>query len=163
MKQNKKKTTTVHEPLAVYAPRRSRARRAQGSVFGIHKLHSMTTPELIETVRAGLPIETLEELQIALGISMDKLADSLNIPKATLHRRKVSGKLAADESDRVVRFARLWRKAVEVLENEHDARDWITTPQFGLGGEVPLVYAGTEVGAREVEDLLGRIEYSVYA
>jgi len=33
----------------------------------------------------------------------------------------------------------------------------------GLGGETPLEYAETEVGAREVEDLLGRIEYGVYS
>ncbi|HWH91978.1 MAG TPA: MbcA/ParS/Xre antitoxin family protein, partial [Candidatus Binatia bacterium] len=32
----------------------------------------------------------------------------------------------------------------------------------GLGGAVPLDYASTETGAREVEDLLGRIKYSVY-
>jgi putative toxin-antitoxin system antitoxin component (TIGR02293 family) len=54
-------------------------------------------------------------------------------------------------------------KAVEVLESEENARQWLTSPQFGLGGEVPLEYAGTEVGAREVEDLLGRIEYGVYS
>jgi uncharacterized protein (DUF2384 family) len=28
---------------------------------------------------------------------------------------------------------------------------------------VPLDYAETEIGAREVEDLLGRIEYGVYS
>ena len=33
----------------------------------------------------------------------------------------------------------------------------------GLGGAIPLEYAETEVGAREVENLLGRIEYGVYS
>ncbi len=32
-----------------------------------------------------------------------------------------------------------------------------------LSGAVPLDYASTEVGAREIENLLGRIEYSVYS
>jgi putative toxin-antitoxin system antitoxin component (TIGR02293 family) len=63
----------------------------------------------------------------------------------------------------VVRFARLMGKAVTVLESEDNARQWLTSPQFGLGGAVPLDYADTEVGAREVEDLLGRIEYGVYS
>ena len=54
-------------------------------------------------------------------------------------------------------------KAVEVMESEKDARRWLTSPQFGLGGAVPLEYAETEVGAREVEDLLGRIEFGVYS
>ena len=54
-------------------------------------------------------------------------------------------------------------KAVEVMESEKNARQWLTAPQFGLGGAVPLEYAETEVGAREVEDLLGRIEQGVYS
>jgi len=54
-------------------------------------------------------------------------------------------------------------QAVEVMESEETARQWLTSPQFGLGGAAPLDYAETEVGAREVEDLLGRIEYGVYS
>jgi putative toxin-antitoxin system antitoxin component (TIGR02293 family) len=62
-----------------------------------------------------------------------------------------------------VRFARLMGQAVEVMESEENARQWLTSPQVGLGGAVPLEYAETEVGAREVEDLLGRIEHGVYS
>ena len=40
---------------------------------------------------------------------------------------------------------------------------WLRSQQLGLGGEVPLDYAESEVGAREVEDLLGRIEFGVYS
>jgi putative toxin-antitoxin system antitoxin component (TIGR02293 family) len=54
-------------------------------------------------------------------------------------------------------------KAVEVLESVEGARRWLNAPQVGLGGAVPLEYAESELGAREVEDLLGRIEYGVYS
>jgi putative toxin-antitoxin system antitoxin component (TIGR02293 family) len=54
-------------------------------------------------------------------------------------------------------------KAIEVMESEEDARRWLSSPQVGLGGAVPLAFAATEVGAREVEDLLGRIEFGVYS
>ena len=54
-------------------------------------------------------------------------------------------------------------KAVEVLESQENARRWLSAPHVGLGGAVPLEYAATEVGAREVDDLLGRIEYGVYS
>jgi putative toxin-antitoxin system antitoxin component (TIGR02293 family) len=87
----------------------------------------------------------------------------LSISKATLHRRKAGGRLGPAESDGVVRIARLMGKAVEVMESEENARQWLTSPQLGLGGAIPLDYARTEVGAREVEDLLGRIEYGVYS
>ena len=49
------------------------------------------------------------------------------------------------------------------MESEENARQWLSSPQFGLGGAVPLKYAETEAGAREVEDLLGRIENAVYS
>ena len=54
-------------------------------------------------------------------------------------------------------------RALDVMETENNARQWLTSPQYGLGGAVPLEYAETEVGAREVEDLLGRIEHGVYS
>lgn len=122
-----------------------------------------TPSKLIEILRVGLPVKELNDLQATLDVPMDKLVPMLGISKATLHRRKATGKLDSAESDRVVRFARLMGKAVEVMESAENARRWLTSPQVGLGGAVPLEYAETEVGAREVEDLLGRIEYGVYS
>ena len=122
-----------------------------------------TPSKLIAALRLGLPVQELRDLQVSLNVPMDKLFPILGISKATFHRRQVNGRLAPAESDRVVRFARLMGKAVEVMESAEGARQWLTSPQFGLGGAVPLDYAETEVGAREVEDLLGRIEYGVYS
>ena len=124
---------------------------------------SFTPSKLIQVLRVGLPVHELDDLQASLGVSMETLFPILGISKATLHRRKAEGRLDQAESDRVVRFARLMGKASEVLESEEHARQWMTSPQFGLDGAVPLEYAETEVGAREVEDLLGRIEYGVYS
>lgn len=125
-------------------------------------LAQVPAPLLIRRLQEGLPMAELEALQKALRVPMDKLSQWLGIPKATLHRRKKEGRLVAAESDRVVRFARLLRKAVETLGSEENARQWLAAPQFGLGGAIPLAYAETEVGAREVEELLARIEYGIY-
>lgn len=122
-----------------------------------------TPAKLIEELHAGLPVWELHDLQTSLDVPMEKLVPMLGISKATLHRRKAEGRLGSAESDRVVRFARLMGKAVEVFETEENARQWLTSAQFGLGGAVPLEYAETEVGAREVEELLGRIEHGVYS
>ena len=118
---------------------------------------------LIEAVRVGLSVGELNVLQASLKVASEQLVKMIGISKATLHRRMSGGKLGSPESERVVRFARLMGRAVEVLESENNARQWLRSPQFGLGGAVPLEYATTEVGAREVEDLLGRIEYGVYS
>jgi putative toxin-antitoxin system antitoxin component (TIGR02293 family) len=94
---------------------------------------------------------------------MDKLVPMLGISKATLHRRKSSGRLEVGESERLVRIARLLGRAAAVMESLENGRRWLTSPQVGLGGAEPLDFAQTEVGAREVEDLLGRIDYGVYS
>lgn len=118
---------------------------------------------LIPKVRAGLAVEELECLRQSLDLPMERLVPLLGLSKATMHRRKLSGRLDPSESDKVVRFARLLGLAVRTLESIENARAWLASPQVGLGGAIPLEYAGTEVGAREVEDLLGRIEYGVYS
>ena len=121
------------------------------------------TPETtLKELHKGLPFGELEALQASLEVPMEKLAPMLGISKATLHRRKTGGRLDIAESDRVVRYARLMGLATQVLEGPEAARGWLSTPTIGLGGAIPLEYAETEFGAREVEDLLGRIEYGVY-
>lgn len=122
-----------------------------------------TPSQLIKELKAGLAVQELDDLRSSLDLPMERLVPMLGISKATLHRRKAAGRLDLVESDRVLRFARLLGKAAAVLESVENARLWLTSPQIGLGGAVPLEYAETEVGAREVEDLLGRIEYGVYS
>lgn len=122
-----------------------------------------TPTQLINQVRRGLDVSELDELQKALDVSIDQLAPMLGISAATLHRRRSGTTLETAESDRVVRFARLFGRAREVFETPENARLWLKSPQIGLGGETPLEYAQTESGAREVEDLLGRIQYGVYS
>jgi putative toxin-antitoxin system antitoxin component (TIGR02293 family) len=121
------------------------------------------TPAVNQAVQRGLPFDELEALRAALDLPLDKLAPKLGMSLATLHRRKQEGRLTQAESDRLMRYARLMRQAMELFRDETAAREWLKRPAFGLGGAVPLDYADTEMGAREVEDLLGRIAYGVYS
>ena len=129
------------------------------------RMHAdFSSANLIKVMQAGLPVRELTELQASLDVPVDRLAPMLGISKATFHRRKGAGnRLKPSVSDRIVRFARLFGKAVQIFNNVEDAKQWLNSPQFGLGGAVPLDYAKSEVGAREVENLLGRIEYGVYS
>jgi putative toxin-antitoxin system antitoxin component (TIGR02293 family) len=118
--------------------------------------------ELIRKIQKGLRFSELETLQNSIDLPFEQLAAKLCISRSTLQRRKIAGRLSPDESDKVIRFSRLLRHATRVFGDVERARAWLKHPQFGLGGAVPLDYASTEAGAREVENLLGRIEYSVY-
>jgi len=117
----------------------------------------------VELIERGLPWIEAEALAAALGISLDRLASLLDIPQATFFRRKKARRFNKQESDHLLRFTRLWWLACDVFENEEGARVWLKMPQFGLNGAIPLDYANTEAGAREVEDLLRRIDYGLLA
>jgi putative toxin-antitoxin system antitoxin component (TIGR02293 family) len=119
--------------------------------------------ELIQKIQKGLRFSELKTLQDTLDLPFEKLAAKLCISRSTLQRRKTAGRLSPDESDKVVRLSRLLEHATSVFGDVEKARAWLKHPQYGLGGAVPLEYAQTEVGAREVDDLLGRIDYSVYS
>jgi len=102
-------------------------------------------------------------LRQTIDLPLDQLAGKLLISRSTLQRRKAAGRLSPAESDKVIRFSRLLQQATELFGNVEKARAWLKHPQRGLGGAIPLDYAETEIGAREVEKLLGRIDYGVYS
>lgn len=118
--------------------------------------------ELIRQIQKGLRFSELETLQNSIALPFEQLAAKLSISRSTLQRRKAAGRLSPDESDKVMRLSRLLEHATNVFGDVEKARAWLKFPQRGLGGAVPLDYAETEVGAREVDNLLGRIDYGVY-
>jgi putative toxin-antitoxin system antitoxin component (TIGR02293 family) len=122
-----------------------------------------TIHQQIERIHSGLSFRAVQNLQKALDVPMEKLASVLGMSRATLHRRKIQGKIDKEESEKLVRYQRLLRKAEDVFGDVAGAREWLTHKQSGLGGAVPIEFAKTEIGAREVENLLGRIEYGVYS
>jgi putative toxin-antitoxin system antitoxin component (TIGR02293 family) len=122
-----------------------------------------TPTELIAAVKAGLDVRVFVDLARRLGVSEARLAEVTGIAPTTLTRRKRAGALTPDEGEHVLRLAALLDRAVQVFEDEADAADWLRTRNLALGGDSPLVLADTELGAREVDDLLGRLEHGVYS
>jgi len=95
---------------------------------------------------------------------MAEIASVAGIAPRTLARRRNSGKFTWDESERLLRISAVFDRAVELFEGDVPAAAaWLTTPQPALGRRTPLAYSRTEVGAREVEDLIGRLEHGVFA
>ncbi len=118
--------------------------------------------ETIDALKRGLPTGAFSALAGKLGVSEGALAAVTGISGSTLVRRKRGGRLSPEEGEHVLRVARLLDAAQRLFGLE-DGADWLRTPNHSLGGATPLAFADTEIGAREVEDLLGRIEYGVYS
>src|ERR1039458_6893624 len=68
---------------------------------------AFTPSKLIEALRVGLSVQELMDLQASLKVPMAKLVPRLGISKATLHRRKATGRLHPAQSHPGVRRAPL--------------------------------------------------------
>lgn len=115
--------------------------------------------EIIEQVRHGLPISAISNLSHALSMSKENICNVLGLSARTMSRRQVFKK---EEADKLFRVARVLALAINVLEDSEHAIEWLNTPKLALDHQTPLSLLDTEIGAREVEKLLKRIEYGVY-
>lgn len=113
-------------------------------------------------IQRGLPLRVLEQLKAEMQLTDAEIATTLGLSTKTIGRlRSAHRRLDLVSSDRLYRVARLYQIAIDVLESPEGAREWLRTPQIGLNMRVPIELMQTEVGAREVEALLGRIDYGV--
>ncbi|MGH7943675.1 MAG: type II RES/Xre toxin-antitoxin system antitoxin [Opitutaceae bacterium] len=120
--------------------------------------------KMAQLVAAGLPASSVKRLGVALGMRPANVGPLVNITRKTIERRMKRGaRLKPNESDRVARLMRVVARAAGVLESDDNARQWLRRPLKVLGGKTPLELTVTEPGAREVEQVLGRLEHGVFA
>jgi putative toxin-antitoxin system antitoxin component (TIGR02293 family) len=118
---------------------------------------------LLATIQHGLSYSALERFQRNIDWSYDDILKWVQISHKTSARRREQGRLTPEESERLLRASRIFAKAVELFEGDPDAAaEWLLAPQRALGGAVPVDYAKTEIGAREVESLIERLEEGVF-
>lgn len=112
-----------------------------------------------DAIRRGFPPTVVSELMQSSGLTLKELASALDLSTRSLQRRRRSGRLARYESDRLYRLARIVAIADDSLGGGERARDWLKRPNRALGGVAPIAAIDTELGARQVENILGRIAY----
>ena len=67
------------------------------------------------------------------------------------------------EQDRIRSLMPVLARAIEVFGNSDKATRWMQRPNRALGQKTPIEMLGAKEGRKEVEELLGRIEYGVYS
>ncbi|WP_110651283.1 antitoxin Xre/MbcA/ParS toxin-binding domain-containing protein [Salinicola peritrichatus] len=118
--------------------------------------------ELHERLHEGMAYTVYPKLAKLAGIEQKALARYVEIPPATLSRRVKSGRFKVAESDRLYRFAELFRAATELFEGDtSSARDWLLKPNYGLGERRPIEMITTSAEFQTVLNLIGRLEHGV--
>ena len=118
-------------------------------------------------IKRGIPLGVISHIKREFNLPDEVIARIIGVSPRTVSRRRRTVKIPAKErlspveSDRVYRFARIVAIAEDVFEDKKEALEWLNNPQYGLGGRVPFDLLQTDAGAREVEELLLRIDYGV--
>jgi putative toxin-antitoxin system antitoxin component (TIGR02293 family) len=134
---------------------------AAGALGGISRRRTVPLDlALANAVREGLPISALDRL-IASGIVGEDEVEARFIPRRTLYARRQKGTLSREQSDIVVRLARIQTTADEVFGDRRKSHSWLRRPNGALDGQVPLSVLDTEEGGRRVEAVLGRIAHGI--
>ena len=128
-------------------------------VFG----HPMSDTEAYQQIEGGFEASVLERFDKLFPESISGVRAALKLSERTLARRRSSGRFNAEESDRLYRLISLYLQAANVLESAEAADNWMNSPALALGDYTPLAYAQNEAGARQVHDLLVRIDHGVYS
>ncbi|MBM4335821.1 MAG: DUF2384 domain-containing protein [Deltaproteobacteria bacterium] len=134
------------------------------SVLGGAKVlgRALRSPEdLAMRVRGGLPFSSLTAVMEQYGIPREVLCAILHLSRRNLLRRREQSRLSADESDRLYRLARVLAHANRVFGDLEESAEWIQAPNPSLGKQQPLALLDTDIGAEQVDDVLGRIEHGI--
>ena len=125
----------------------------------VHDNHAM-----VLRVEEGLPVMDVVNFGKQAGFTNEELAKLINVPARTYARRIADkGRLKIHEGERAARIMRIFDRAKQLFVTEEDVRKWLHAELPALGWRTPLDYAQTEPGAREVENLIGRIEHGVFS
>lgn len=126
-----------------------------------HRIERET--ELEQLVRAGIPVLAVRTLAESTATTLTSLQEVAGIDRSTFARRvRAKGRLRLDESDRIVRIARIAARAVETLGRENGLA-WLHERNGALGDRVPIELLQTDIGATQVERVLARIDYGVFS
>lgn len=122
--------------------------------------------QLDSLCRRGLPFAAYERV---LGRMQAPAKDrsgadrQRGLAKTTRHRRQTQGRLTPQESETLVRLARVLATASYVLGSEEEARRFLYTPHPKLRNSPPADLIDTELGAATVENILWRAFYGIPA
>ena len=120
-----------------------------------------TLEDLRQAVDSGLPVASLRRVvrRVAGGVDAETELTHRLVPRTTLQRR--GQRLSPRESEHLERLARMTVLAEHVWEDGAHAHEFLTSPQPQLGDRRPVDLAASDLGTRQVEELLMRLEYAL--
>ena len=118
--------------------------------------------DLARIVARRIPLRALTHFTRS-GFSEQEVAEYVIPPRTRRHRKVRREPLTVDESDRLVRLARIQTMTEDVFGDATKANKWLREPLGILDGRSPLEVARTDSGARLIEQILAKIDWGAAA
>jgi putative toxin-antitoxin system antitoxin component (TIGR02293 family) len=118
--------------------------------------------KMVRLVESGLPIKVINHL-LEKGLTRNEVFDIIIPLRTWKHRRSRHQPLSLEESERVLRVARVLARAQAVIGNEQSALEWLRAPKRRFDGRSPLEMLRTEAGGRLVDQMLIQIDEGMIA
>jgi putative toxin-antitoxin system antitoxin component (TIGR02293 family) len=116
--------------------------------------------EVLTQVRNGLPAAMFEQVASTLGLSTSTLATKLGIARRTVTRKQGNGTpLSSEISEKLLRVARVRNLGRTLFTTDEAVSEWLSKPDSTLSDMAPLDLLDTDLGAREVENLLRALAF----
>lgn len=118
--------------------------------------------DIVDAIKSGLDTKVIDYVIEEHDLTREEV-EVLIIPRSTLAlRKKHHEPLTLEESEHVIRIARILAQAKDTFANMDKAAIWLRKPNRALKGRIPLALLDTEEGARIVENTLGQIAYGLF-
>lgn len=120
----------------------------------------------IARARHGIAVAEAAGIMQTWSIPVGAFAALLGVSERKWSRARAGdpdGLLSPVASDRLLRASKVFDHARAVFDSDRDAVAWFSMPNHTLSGETPLSLMDTDAGVHQVDDVLTRIEFGVYA
>lgn len=118
--------------------------------------------DLAEIVEHGLPTDSLNQLR-EKGLTFSEVSEIVISPRTLKHRKARGEHLSHEETDRLVRVARVAVLAEQVFGSREKALLWLRVRDERIGNRSPISLLHTDSGGRLVENMLWQIDEGVYS
>jgi putative toxin-antitoxin system antitoxin component (TIGR02293 family) len=130
-----------------------------GEYIGIAPQSEFDLAGIVET---GLPTENITLLR-QKGLTFSEVSEIVISPRTLKHRKARGENLSHEETDRMVRVARIVLLAENVFGDHAKGLLWLRTPEERIGGRTPLSMLQTDAGGRLIEGMLWQLDEGVYS
>ena len=124
---------------------------------------SLSTGHKLAIINEGIKKKDLKKIIFYTNTTTKQFTKYIHITERTLQNKKDNDTLSQEASERALLIVELYKKGEEVLGSKKIFKKWLDTENISLGGVTPESLLNSIFGIEFIRDMLGRIEYGMFA